>query len=381
MIRIVLATAAMVAAVLGTAGAQQQPPPLAAADYVEIETGYSRSLHTASERGLRYWITNLAIETSPTGALGWAYVVQARGLDFQNAALYRDEWVKTSDGWRLRHRDAHPGTVMPPRERYPPPSNIGKRTFTARDYFEIKNVATRYNVGYDNAAPFDGGLLSSLSFTNDAVFERLGGETRRGREGLLVQAKEFQKTGRVHHWDTTLLLKLGAEAVDTFNYLSLINVAPTGSPVQFGSGGPLAHRFVRSDEGWLMKFRRLEQVSLKPNATWPAPEFGLTASQMTAEPGDTRARSGHLSATDYVAIEQLYVREAIAFDRERGRVETWMTNMLLEPTKDGARGRIYVLKRGWDAAAPVKDVGTFEDELVKTREGWRFKKRVYKSEM
>jgi hypothetical protein len=76
--------------------------------------------------------------------------------------------VKTAGGWRLKDRRILPGTMMPPRVHYPPRPNTASRVFTPRDYFEIKNVWTRYNVGYDNAAPFDGGVLSGLSFTKDA---------------------------------------------------------------------------------------------------------------------------------------------------------------------------------------------------------------------
>ena len=54
---------------------------------------------------------------------------------------------------------------------------------------------------------------------------------------------------------------------------------------------------------------------------------------------------------------------------------------MLEPTPDGATGRVYVLVKGPDAEVPVADVGTFEDELVRAGDGWRFKRRAYRSEV
>ena len=137
MVRALLTAAGVFASVsVGWGQSTLLPARLAGADYVEIQTTYSRSLHAVgedggsafadaftvdgaiagpagrvagreqlaehavSQRGLRHWMTNLAIEASPDGALGWAYVIQGRGLDFQAGALYRDEWIRTSDGWR-----------------------------------------------------------------------------------------------------------------------------------------------------------------------------------------------------------------------------------------------------------------------------------------
>src|SRR6185295_7816648 len=110
-------------------------------------------------------------------------------------------WVRTPDGWRIRRREVFRGNQMPPRAEYPAASNINGRTFTARDYFELENLLTRYNVGWDNARMFDLGRLASLSFTPDAVFERPGGDTRRGREGIFDQVRAGELKGGLHHWD------------------------------------------------------------------------------------------------------------------------------------------------------------------------------------
>jgi hypothetical protein len=52
----------------------------------------------ASERSIRTWITNLAIESSPTGAVEWASALRSRRREFIGGALYRDRWMRTSKG-------------------------------------------------------------------------------------------------------------------------------------------------------------------------------------------------------------------------------------------------------------------------------------------
>lgn len=245
MTRVLAITSIAVAAVV--AGAQQRAPvvPLTGADYVEIKNAYGRSLH--AERDLRHWITNLAIEPSPEGALAWPYVLQSRGREFTDGSLYRDRWVKTPGGWRISTRETFPGNKMPAREDSPAPSNTGSTRFTPRDYFEIENRLTRYNLGWDNARTFDGGGLASLSFTRDALFERPGGDTRRGREGIFdqVKASANPKPG-LHHWDGNLLMDVDVSGqVETFGYDVLLNIAEPGSPVRVNATGTLVHRFAR----------------------------------------------------------------------------------------------------------------------------------------
>jgi len=60
----------------------------------------------------------------------------------------------------------------------------------------------------------------------------------------------------------------------------------------------------------------------------------------------------------------------------------WLTNLTIEPSPDGAVGRVYVLNLlPGNAATAVNDVGHFDDQLVRTTDGWRFSRRVYTSEL
>ena len=421
---VALAMLAMAQGIIGRAPASL--PPLTAADHLAIQALYNRTLHEAGvATGLRHWLTNLVVEPAPGGAsgeaLGWAYIVRSQGTATSAAVLYRDRLVRGSAGWRVDVREEFSGTVMPLRDHLLPPSNEGSKAFTARDFAEVKRLVTRYNLGYDNAGPFDSGVLSSLSFTLDAMFERPGGATRIGRDGAIAQAREFQTKPGLHHWDTNFLIDVSPSGeVTSVNYDMQFNVSgSTGEVVNLRSAGLLFHRFTRTPEGWLIKYRRYDSPAAVPKMAWPEPAYGLTARGVAADPAAPRVR-GTLSGGDYVEIDQLYARANFAFDTgmENGAafarmfttdgslvrsgvvttghaalaalaapsatapaVHTWMSNLAIEPSRDGATGRVYALDFTSGAAKPINDSGRLDDVLVKTREGWRFKTRVYVSEI
>ena len=64
-----------------------------------------------------------------------------------------------------------------------------------------------------------------------------------------------------------------------------------------------------------------------------------------------------------------------------GQPRSWHvpSNIMVEPTADGARGSAYLLLvSGSEAGVPVvTGRGIYTDEIVKTTEGWRFKKRAF----
>jgi hypothetical protein len=132
---------------------------------------------------------------------------------------------------------------------------------------------------------------------------------------------------------------------------------------------------------------------------------------------------GQLTTQDYIDIQQLYARYTHALDggdgkawgetftvdgqiwsdtalakypnytlngrseiagyvkgpaRERPRVGHVNTNIVITPTATGAIGRSYLLLHNLESNPPrVTGGGIYEDVLVKTAEGWRFKKRSH----
>lgn len=55
------------------------------------------------------------------------------------------------------------------------------------------------------------------------------------------------------------------------------------------------------------------------------------------------------------------------------------TNIMIEPSEDGAKGYSYVALVTFEAGKPpaVTGGGMYQDTLVRTADGWRFKKRDY----
>jgi hypothetical protein len=67
----------------------------------------------------------------------------------------------------------------------------------------------------------------------------------------------------------------------------------------------------------------------------------------------------------------------------RNGIRHFSTNLILVPTGEGVRGSIYMLgveraEEGGPLALNI--MGKYEDLLVKTDQGWRFRKRVFRSD-
>jgi len=55
----------------------------------------------------------------------------------------------------------------------------------------------------------------------------------------------------------------------------------------------------------------------------------------------------------------------------------WNTNLLVVPTPTGASGKVYLMLVDFATAPPtILRSGNYADDLVKTADGWRFKKRA-----
>ena len=55
------------------------------------------------------------------------------------------------------------------------------------------------------------------------------------------------------------------------------------------------------------------------------------------------------------------------------------TGLVITPTPEGAKGSVYLLTFNVTAKPPFVDhSGVYEDWLVKTKSGWKYKKRIYR---
>jgi SnoaL-like domain len=61
----------------------------------------------------------------------------------------------------------------------------------------------------------------------------------------------------------------------------------------------------------------------------------------------------------------------------RGGLRHFNANLVVTPTPEGAKGSVYLLLfNARNVPATIVETAIYEDTLVKTPEGWRFKKRV-----
>jgi len=133
--------------------------------------------------------------------------------------------------------------------------------------------------------------------------------------------------------------------------------------------------------------------------------------------GQQRKATGSLTADDYTEIQQLYARYNHAIDSgdaegwaatfvPDGTFNTftghdalvgfihnwhdhlnganrrhWNSNLLITGTPEGANGSVYLLLIDVSTHPPsIATAAKYDDQLVKTPQGWRFKKRATKAD-
>jgi len=86
--------------------------------------------------------------------------------------------------------------------------------------------------------------------------------------------------------------------------------------------------------------------------------------------GRNRQLAGHDALVNWVKTE---VKANHAVDHRRH----WNTNLMITGTPDGAKGAVYLLTINVGVNPPViLQAGRYDDTLVKTPQGWRFKTRM-----
>jgi hypothetical protein len=76
------------------------------------------------------------------------------------------------------------------------------------------------------------------------------------------------------------------------------------------------------------------------------------------------------------------VKFATGFKSSMGtRVKHWNTNLMITPTADGAAGQVYLVLVDFSTKpVSIATSASYTDEMVKTPQGWRFKKRMTKGD-
>lgn len=137
------------------------------------------------------------------------------------------------------------------------------------------------------------------------------------------------------------------------------------------SGATLAYAQKAGAALTAQDFVEIQQLYAKYNWTLDAGDAEGYASTFTAD-GVFNNNAGH----------DAIVKFAETFHAGLGaHVRHWNTNLMILPTPEGAHGQVYlVLVDFANKPATIATSASYSDDLVKTAQGWRFKKRATKGD-
>jgi len=306
-----------------------------------------------------------------------------------------------------------------------------RRPLSAQDQVDIQQLVARYAYAYDtknnNCLPY------ADLFTADGEFFGMRGHAK-GREALAEYCRGGQKPANgVSHFIMNHVIEPAADGATGKQYLVVVNIGEGDRPGgEFSNtGGHYEDVYARTAQGWRFKRREFIPIASSPRPTPAAPSaaVALPAQQPRAVAGEPRRVAvAALTAQDYFDIRALANRYAYGLDSgadngtgsvyanvftedaefhgppavpggtpfdAKGRdalrrfavpgrgpayVRHFMANHLIEPSAEGARGKVYllVIDIGRDGKqTSVNMGGHYEDTYVKTAEGWRIKTRNF----
>jgi hypothetical protein len=376
-------------------------------------------------------------------ANGWDLVGRKAGELTRIGGHYEDVYVKTLAGWRFRKRDFIPSTSGANPAPLPPPSipahttPIDTRTplasaanfvaptqqssLSATDYLEIAQLVASYGHALDSGyGKGENGEAYAGLYTADASFAGATGHDQ------LVRLGQIQPRGPdfVRHYLTNHVIEPMPGGAKGKEYLTVIDNGENGKASSLFLGGHYEDTYVKTPQGWRIRTRRLFPPRSGPQDQTAATTPAASAAQV-AGAAAVAAPASSLSAGDTIAIQQLIARSAYALDSAADRgaafaqlftangafitktaqpaeikgrtqlaafavgdlthrgpafVREYLTNYIIQPSRGGATGRVYVVwievgENGNPGA--IQGGGHYEDEYVKTRDGWRIAMRTF----
>jgi hypothetical protein len=297
---------------------------------------------------------------------------------------------------------------------------------TAADYLEIAQLVSSYGHALDSGyGKGENGEAYANLYTADAAFAGAEGHAQ------LVKLAQIQPRGPdyVRHYLTNHVIEPTPGGAKGKEFLVVIDNGENGKLSSLFLGGHYEDTYVKTADGWRIKTRRLfpPRSGPQPQAASGSAETGASRPVTSSTPAGDHVRRGDapLSAGDQVEIRQLIARSAYALDTAAGRgqeyaqlftadgvfvaktsrpvdvkgraqlaafaagdlahrgpayVREYMTNYVVSPSRDGATGRVYVV---WIEVGEngnpgvIQSGGHYEDEYVKTRDGWRIRQRTF----
>ncbi len=287
----------------------------------------------------------------------------------------------------------------------------------AADYYAILDLDARFCYGLDSGA--DEGRMFASTFVSDGVLIDADGRETRGSADLAALARAASHKGVVNptHYVVNIREELVPGGARQWSYLLVTGATQPGAADAVIDGGQYWDDLVKTTKGWLIRKRTLFKTAT------PRPEASsiFTSSPQEqappAAPGKSNGNAG-LTAADRAEIFQMYAHYPYALDKildngqmfanlftadgvmvdadgttisgrdklaefvwKRGLtdVKTYITNVMLDWTPAGVNATAYVMNASipqMPAPSSISPVGMFFDQLIKTPEGWRFKRKT-----
>ncbi len=293
---------------------------------------------------------------------------------------------------------------------------------TPLDYIEIRQLVAKYAYALDSGSN-DGYGYADL-FTPDGVFTGMNqgpaGRAYTGRDTLAGLARGGRRGPLfTSHYITNVVIEPAPGGARGTQYLAILALGDGQAPHAVDHGGRYEDFYVKTRDGWRFKSR-----------TFYGAEGGATPSQLAKHPvvpeieaGQSvapapAAPAGTLTIDDYLEIQALvtsypyaldtgandgymyadlfaeggeFIRPytvgrddlaKLALDQPHGPafVRHFLMNQLIEPAEQGATGRQYLVVIDVGQGGQPGEIfvgGHYEDEYVKTPDGWRFKRREF----
>jgi len=294
-------------------------------------------------------------------------------------------------------------------------------SLSATDYLEIAQLVASYGHALDSGyGKGENGEAYAGLYTADASFAGATGHDQ------LVRLGQIQPRGPdfVRHYLTNHVIEPMPGGAKGREYLAVIDNGLNGKASSLFLGGHYEDTYVKTPQGWRIKTRRLFPPRSGPRDQTVATPPAASAAQV-AGTAAVAAPASSLSAADTIAIQQLIARSAYALDSAayrgaayaqlftadgafiaktalpaeiKGRtqlaafavgdlthrgpafVREYLTNYIIQPSRGAATGRVYLvwIEVGENGnAGAILGGGHYEDEYVKTRDGWRIALRTF----
>ena len=180
---------------------------------------------------------------------------------------YEDTYVRTPDGWRIKHRTVYTkqagadvGRDLPPLKV---PIRVAKDTgngqkhkgLSVEDYLDIQQLITTYPMALDTGAG-EGYVYADLftpdgTFVSDAVMHQ-------GREDLKKfawQHRPGQGPLSVRNFSTNPWIEASPEGATAKVYALVLDLGDNGTPNSIIGGGHYEDVYVKTPQGWRIKRR------------------------------------------------------------------------------------------------------------------------------